>query len=319
MQGADDPLRLPSSPTARRTCLIRLVTAVSLTKRPPQTESISSSLGTTRSRCRTRWTRTSKACGSRETAAPSRRTSKSCSSSSMLPSRSRTMALMLARGRPGRERRSLLRIGRRRGSGQAVATSTRHGYAVGEHVEHRGACRACSTSRASCSASAAPLTWKVTRMFSNPLRTSSSMPRIPRRSMSPSTRAVTSPSSMPRAAAMLASPLVRQLPRAWSRCSAGVGRVVLADEHGRVVGVGGVGLAGARARRRRRGSRRRWCGCGCRGRTRSSYGTGSEPARAASRTAPMVANSVSVSTPLSCAGGCGGHDRSFSRVVLLTR
>ena len=59
--------------------------------------------------------------------------------------------------------------------------------------------------------------------------------------MSPSTRAVTSPSWIPRAAAMLARPLVRQLPRACSRCSAGVGPV-LSDQHDRVVGVHGEGL-----------------------------------------------------------------------------
>ena len=60
----------PSSPTACRTCLIRLVTAPSLTNRPTQTLSISSSLVTTWSRWSTRCASTSKTWGSN---APGRR------------------------------------------------------------------------------------------------------------------------------------------------------------------------------------------------------------------------------------------------------
>ena len=51
----------------------------------------------------------------------------------------------------------------------------------------------------------------------------SSRPRIPSRLMSPSTVAVTSSRSMPRAAATLARPLIRHAPRALRSSSAGVG------------------------------------------------------------------------------------------------
>ena len=60
---------------------------------------------------------------------------------------------------------------------------------------------------------------------------------MPSRSMSPSTVDSTSVRFTPRAAAMLAMPAVRQAASACSRNSTGVGRVVLADEDGRVVGV----------------------------------------------------------------------------------
>ena len=66
----------PSSPIARRACLIRLVTAASVTNRPPHTASMSSSLDTTRSRCETRYLSTSNVCGSIGTGRPSRRSSK---------------------------------------------------------------------------------------------------------------------------------------------------------------------------------------------------------------------------------------------------
>ena len=54
----------PVSPTAWRSCLIRVVKADSDTKSWPQTVSSSSDLVTTRSRCSTRWASTSNTCGS---------------------------------------------------------------------------------------------------------------------------------------------------------------------------------------------------------------------------------------------------------------
>ena len=95
--------------------------------------------------------------------------------------------------------------------------------AVGEDVEHRGAGPGLLDERPSFSAGASPFTSKDTRIAWKPLRTSGSSPRMPLRSMSPSTVEVTSVSSTPRAAAMLARPAVRQPASAWSRYSTGVG------------------------------------------------------------------------------------------------
>ncbi len=76
---------------------------------------------------------------------------------------------------------------------------------------------------------------------------------MPSRSMSPSTVEETLFSSTPRAEAMLAMPEVRQAAMACSRYSTGVGRVVRADEHGRVVGLdlGLVRVLASPASRRR--------------------------------------------------------------------
>ena len=75
----------PSSPTARRAALIRVVSADSLTKRSPHTLSSSSFFVTTRSRCSTRYARTLKTCGSMATGTPARRSSKTSVSSSNAP------------------------------------------------------------------------------------------------------------------------------------------------------------------------------------------------------------------------------------------
>src|SRR5215510_14169446 len=62
----------PVSPIARRAALTLLVSVSSDTKRPSHTVRMSSSLLTTRSRCRTRWTSTSNTCGSTWTTVPVR-------------------------------------------------------------------------------------------------------------------------------------------------------------------------------------------------------------------------------------------------------
>ena len=62
-------------------------------------------------------------------------------------------------------------------------------------------------------------------------------PRMPSRSMSPSTVEVTLVSSTPRAAAMLAMPAVRQAAMRVQQVLDRGRRVVVADQHGGVVGV----------------------------------------------------------------------------------
>ncbi len=79
--------RCPSSPTARRAALIRLVRADSPTNRSPQTSSSSSCFDTTRSRWATRWTRTSNTRGSTWIGSSPRRSSKRIASSVYSPNR----------------------------------------------------------------------------------------------------------------------------------------------------------------------------------------------------------------------------------------
>src|SRR5262245_35876356 len=76
----------PVSPMARRAALTLLVSVSSETKRPSHTVRMSSSLLTTRSRCRTRWTSTSNTCGSTWTTVPLRCSSRRSQSISQCPS-----------------------------------------------------------------------------------------------------------------------------------------------------------------------------------------------------------------------------------------
>jgi hypothetical protein len=66
---------------------------------------------------------------------------------------------------------------------------------------------------------------KLRRIFWWPLRTSSDRPRMPSRSMSPSTSTRPTPGA-PGASAMFASPAVRHTPRGWRTNWTGVGRQV---------------------------------------------------------------------------------------------
>ena len=131
--------------------------------------------------------------------------------------------------------------------------------------------------------------------------------------MSPSTRAVTSPSSMPARGRDVGQAAGQAAAERLEQVLGRGGRVVLADQHGRVVGVDGEGLARGACSPpapwkpsmvvrlwvppTHRVVVRNW--------KRASSGC--------SRTAPMVAKSASVSTPLSWWVGCGGHGGSSSR------
>ena len=76
VHGADDGLPLAVVVDDAAADLILVVSVDSVTNRVPQTSSRSSSLVTSRSRLRSRWTMTSNTCGSTSTGSPLRRSSK---------------------------------------------------------------------------------------------------------------------------------------------------------------------------------------------------------------------------------------------------
>src|SRR6185437_13895088 len=119
--------------------------------------------------------------------------------------------------------------------GQAAATSTLIATPWVSTSYTADRATACCTSWRSASGDASPRTRKLTRIWLKPLRTSSDRPRIPRRSMSPSTRDSTDSRLILRTAAMLPRPEVRHEASAASRSSAGVG----AHQHRGVVRLDG--------------------------------------------------------------------------------
>ena len=111
----------------------------------------------------------------------------------------------------------------RQPGGQPALASTVTGTPLVSMSKTADRLRDWATSPSNCSGLPSPRIAKLTLMPWKPLRTPGSRPRMPRRSMSPSTVDVTSVSGIPRAAAMFARPLVRQAARACRRSSTGVG------------------------------------------------------------------------------------------------